>query len=123
MDWKKLGTRLLEKLKVSAPTSLDAQKWAKSQENAGLERAADVAARVLPLVEGEGALEFKNLVAQAETGMVEDLLVALGERRVDDARDLARMIDGQRRAVGLLEQAVRRGAAASMELAERRKVF
>ena len=121
MNWQAMAERLLSKLPKWAAVDVEFKAWAKGQSEAALELASDRAAQVLPLVEGPAAEAFKQLVAGAEQAMIEDLLVALGQRRVDDARDLARMVDGQRRAVSLLEQAVRRGAAASLELAARRK--
>jgi hypothetical protein len=121
VNWQAIAERLLSKLPKWAAVDVEYKAWAKGQSDAALELASDRAAQVLPLVEGTAAEAFKQIVAGTETGMIEDLLVALGQRRVDDARDLARMVDGQRRAVSLLEQAVRRGAAASLELAARRK--
>lgn len=121
MNWHAIAEHLLNKLPKWSAADVEYKAWAKRQDETVLQLASDRAAQVLPLVEGKAAAAFKQIVAGTEKAMIEDLLVALGERRADDARDLARMVDGQRRAVSLLELAVRRGAAASLELAERRK--
>ena len=121
MDWKKLAERLVSKLRGNPAADVELRAWAKSQDNAALELASDRAGQVLPLVEGPAGLIYKEIVAAAEAAMVEDVLRLLGTGDTQAARDLAREIGGQRRAVGLLELTVRRGAAASLELAERRK--
>lgn len=121
MKWKTLAERLLQKLRGNPAADVELRQWAKRQDDAALELASHRAGQVLPLVEGPAADVFKEVLAVQEATMQEDILTLLATGKEREARDLAREVSGQRRAVGILELTVRRGAAASLELADRRK--
>jgi hypothetical protein len=126
MDWGKLAERFWAAVaggrRLYDAQGLDLERWARRASDAELDAWTVTAADLLPIQEGAAAKRFTQLIKQAEIGLIEDVLQKLGRRELEAAVDVARIVDGQRRAVALIDDAVSRGAVAAMELKRRRSV-